>query len=236
MPKQSESISQVIHDFRKDFQLTDPNIYKVAYSPLTPADVLFVGDNPGGDPCNPETVANYKEDYGDDEHDFLDAGYALAVKVRELFRDAFGSNWTAKLRSMQVTNASFFRTPKQPSSNKLKSNREKCRPYLTRIVKIVSPSLILATGMSVFKYLESFMMDAVEVDRALPPPATGQQIYYRKARGKFSLLGGKEIDLVGCHHISGYQWSNQKRADLARHIKKDWPRTNAKAGRRNHRS
>ena len=236
MPRQSETARHVIQDFKERFQLTDPNFYKVAYSPLTPSEVLFIGDNPGGDPDKPETVANYKEDYGADEHDFLDEDYRLAVKMRDLFTDAFGRNGIAKLCSVQVTNASFFRSSSQLLGSVLGSNREKCRPYLARIVKIVNPTLILATGMDVFRYLERHMMDPREVDRALPLPAKGQDIYYRKLRGKLRMLGGKEIDLVGFHHLSGYRWSNEKRADLAERIRRDWPRAKTKGGRRSDRS
>ena len=236
MPGQSETAKDVIQDFKDRFQLTDSNLYKVAYSPLTPSEVLFIGDNPGGDPDRPETVANYKEDYGADEHDFLDEDYRLVVKVRELFRDAFGRDGIEKLRSLQVTNASFFRSSEQPSGSMLNSSREKCRPYLGRIVKIVNPLLVLATGMSVFRYLEGYVKDAREIDRALPPPAKGQHIYYRRVRGRFEMLDGKEIDLVGFHHLSGYQWSNRKRADLAKRIKRDWPGTKVKAGRHSGRS
>ena len=55
-----ESAKQVFEDFKIDFGLTNQNLFKVAYSPLKPASVMLVGDNPGGDPNLPTTVANFK--------------------------------------------------------------------------------------------------------------------------------------------------------------------------------
>ncbi len=222
MSSQDETAERIIEDFIEDFGLPDPNLYKVAYSPLTPSEVLLVGDSPGGDPNEPETVANYKEVYEEGEHDFIDEDYTLAVKVRGLFTEAFGTSGVGLLRSVPVTNVSFFRSPGQPSDPIVKLNRKKCRPYLWRIVRIIQPTLVVANGMSVFRYLQSHLSEVREIDRALPPPATGQQIYYRKVRGLFDALEGREVDLVGFHHLSGYRWSREKFADLAVRIRKDW--------------
>lgn len=223
MSKESLNTKRVIKDFIREFELEDPNLYKVAYSPLTPSDVLMIGDSPGGDPCRPETVANYKEEYRDGDHDFLDEHYRLAVRTRDLFKSAFGSKGHARLRHVQVTNASFFRSPGRPSVRETRSNREKCRPYLTQLMEIVDPILILANSMDVFRYLKGHLGNDKEIDRALPPPASGQQIYYRKVRGRLGMLGGKDVDLVGFHHLSGYRWSTQKFIDLAIRIRRDWP-------------
>ena len=222
--QQNETAERVIKDFERDFGLTDRNLFKVAYSPLKPSNVLMVGDSPGGDPEDPMTVANYKEEYEDGEHDFVDEDYLLAVKMRNLFADAFGKRGVMLLRGMPVTNVSFFRSPGQPSGRTTKGNREKCRPYLWRILGIVDPDLVLANGMDVFRYLQSHLRDVREIDRASPPPATGQQIYYRKVEGQLGVLGEKEVELVGFHHLSGYRWSNEKLSDLADRIKRDWPR------------
>ena len=110
MSSQTETAERIIQDFIRDFGLTDPNLFKVAYSPLTSSDVLLVGDNPGGDPSKPETVANYKEEYREGEHDFIDEDYSLADGMRRLFTEAFGSSGVGLLRRVPVTNVSFFRS------------------------------------------------------------------------------------------------------------------------------
>ena len=220
-PLTGESATQVVEDFKNDFGLTNRNLFKVAYSPLKPSTVMLIGDNPGGDANVPITVANFKEDYLDGEHDFLDESYTLAVKMRELFRLAFGSNGDEILRRVPTTNVSFFRSPRQLSNSEISRNREKCWPYIIRLLEIIGPELILCNGMSVFRYLRSRMVSAEEIDQAAPSPATGQQVYYRKIRGAFAALDNQVVEIVGFHHLSGYRWSKRKLNDLASRLGSD---------------
>ena len=204
-----ESAKQVFEDFKIDFGLTDQNLFKVAYAPLKP------------DPNLPTTVANFKENYRNGEHDFLDENYRLAIKMRELFRLAFGSKGHELLRGIPTTNVSFFRSPSQLSPSELSRNREKCWPYIIRLLGIIGPILILCNGMSVFRYLRARMVSAEDIDQAAPSPATGQQVYYEKVRGTFAALNNQVVDLVGFHHISGYRWSKPKLTDLASRLESD---------------
>ena len=212
---------QVIEDFKNDLDLTDLNLFKVAYSPIIPAQTILVGDNPGGDPNDPSTVDNYKEFYKDGEHDFLDERYPLAVKTRQLFSSAFGRRGDGLLRRIPTTNVSFLRSPSQLQGKELTNNRRTCWPYFTRLVQIVRPKIILCNGMGVYNYLKKHISSIEEIDRAAPPPATGQQVYYRKVRGRLTLLDHQAIYLIGFHHLSGYHWSNRKLADLATMIRRD---------------
>ena len=212
---------QVIEDFKSDLGIIDPNLFKVAYSPIIPARLFMVGDNPGGNPNDPSTVDNYKEDYVDGEHDFLDEGYSLAVKTRQLFATAFGSRGDELLRRIPTTNVSFLRSRSALRGRALKMNRQRCWPYLVRLIQIFRPKIILCNGMSVFKYLHSHITSVEEIDRAAPPPARGQHVYYRKVRGRLAILKNQRIDLIGFHHLSGYRWSNEKFANLTTLIRRD---------------
>ena len=196
-----ETAEEIVEDFIQDFGLADrPQDYHVAYSALRPRPVLLVGDNPGGDPENPATIATFKEYYAPGEHEFIDQDYLLARAMRRLFNEAFEPSGIDVLRGVPVTNASFFRTPRQPPARVIRQNRERCAPYLWRIVQLVGPSLIVANGVGVFQYLSAYLANAREVESPLPA-------YYRKLRGAVDALGGNEITLVGFYHLTGYRWS-----------------------------
>ena len=56
--------------------------FKIFYSDIRPSRLVIVGMNPGGNPHNPETIQAASLFYDDNEHDYVDCGYPLALKMR----------------------------------------------------------------------------------------------------------------------------------------------------------
>jgi len=123
--------------------LSDRRDYKIYYSPVRPADILTLGDNPGGNPNDikpgaPETSAS--EGYFEhNEHDLLDCSWP-ENNVLKLLVPLLGSSREQVHQAVVKTNLAFRRSPTKKSlAFGIDRAMDEAVPFLEEIISVVQP-------------------------------------------------------------------------------------------------
>jgi len=142
--------------------VNDPGCYKIWYSGISPCTVLFLGNNPAGDPSNYLTATLPYTEWG---HDFLeyehDRRYRLANGAMRFLRRLVGTAGNAAdefVRRIPISNVCFIRM--QDSRKLDESAHESCRPFVLRMIRCVDPVVIVAMGDCAYTQVERIIKDA----------------------------------------------------------------------------
>ena len=139
--------------------------YKIFYGPVRPAPILVLGINPGGDPANTEpdgarhktgeVAAASASFYEGEEHDVLDCDWKENKGLKKLLVPLLNGDETAIRSAVVKTNLAFQRSPKVKDID-IEAAKAEAAPFLSEIIAVVRPRLVLLTSLDLPTFLSSF--------------------------------------------------------------------------------
>jgi hypothetical protein len=153
------------HRFRQATGLTNRSAYKIFYCQVHPAPILTIGVNPGGPPAETNADGQTRKDgtitaasasfYENNEHDVLDCNWSENSGLRKLLTPLVQGD-ASRIRSEVVkTNLAFRRSPRKHDINADAAIAE-AAPFLSEILEVVRPRLVLLTGVELGVFLRLF--------------------------------------------------------------------------------
>lgn len=158
-------------EYRAHTGFTDSRFYKIFYSRIDPAPLLVLGVNPGGDPENPSSLISASSSFFENyEHDYVDCSYTIQRMMLPLLEHVLKAT-PDQIRAIPKTNLAFRRSPKEDGFKKyhgmsLADGMKESKPWLERIIRHVSPKMILLETMKPERFASLY--GGVEWSRAQP--------------------------------------------------------------------
>lgn len=195
--------------YRAASGLTSRDDYKIFYSVLKPSWLMSIGINPGGrsEKWHEATEGGF---YDEGNHDFVqyreDSGYALARPMHALLTTAMATSSPKVLCGVPHTNVSFRRSSR---SQEVESKHvQEAAPFLTAIIDIVRPKVLVMIGATAFKYAKGartgFLKECHLLQEAVPiPNGPHATMFFREYRA-FLRHNGNPIHVIALAHLSTY--------------------------------
>lgn len=117
--------------------------YSIFYGPLRRASLLMINANPGGSPDNYAVV-----DVTSGEHEYIEGRHSGATTRNgaEILQHIVGSDDPESIRSIQVLNRFFRRSPQRPNARDEQAYMAEAQPFLQELIQYISPEAILFGG------------------------------------------------------------------------------------------
>lgn len=147
-----EVMRAIDSEYRSHSGITESRLYKIFYSRIDPAPLLVLGVNPGGDPNDPDSLKSASKSFFEHhEHDYVDCSYTIQRMMLPMLQHVLKAR-ADQIRRIPKTNLSFRRSPGESHFKKyhgmsLLSGMKESKPWLNRIIKHVSPRMILLETM-----------------------------------------------------------------------------------------
>jgi hypothetical protein len=235
-PTATSRMKDLERRYKAQSGLADRSQFKIFYCQLNSAPVLHLGVNPAGNPDELESdgvrrkaggrgPASASRSYFErGEHDVFDCDWPENVKLRELVADILDTDDTGVLRTKLVkTNMAFRRAP-APVRNKirqfhgmtLEAAMDEAKPFLTKIIEIVQPQLIILGGVKMKDFVTRYCDDCRPLARPELSEGTNQTVYY-PATVRLR-TGGTELLSAQVAHSSqfGYTYRQYRVAEKIR--------------------
>lgn len=208
---------QLEQAFCQAASLSTRSEYKIFYGQVHAAPILTLGINPGGSPTDisPDGTlqpgstkaaasANF---YENDEHDVLDCEWRENFGLRQLLFPLVGND-PARFRAEIVKTNLAFRRSARKADIDIDAATLEAAPYLQRIIEVVSPRLVVLTGVPIEAFTQRF---AKKVSILVAPerdPGVRQVVF---AAARVSLLLPEEAAVVvQVAHASQFAWTYSK--------------------------
>ncbi len=207
-----EAMREIELGYRAASGQCDRRHYKIFYSHIHPFPLMTLGQNPGGPVGVTDLTASetYFENW---EHDFVlfrnTPEYALARPMSETLASALGTRSVNVLRQIPATNVIFRRSPDTGSLSMSPSAAViEARPFVSRIISIVSPICIVLSSKNAFDLFTRYhcRRGSVVIDsmpQHFTPNGANRACIYMRARGFVEALG-TEVHLIMVGHPSKY--------------------------------
>jgi hypothetical protein len=211
--------------YRAATGLVDRSQYKIFYGPVRPAEILALGINPGGDPAEmlpdgvqhrvgPRIGAASAGYYENNESDLLDCNWPENNVLKLLIPLVGGERELIRSRVVK-TNMAFRRSKK---ANKIDIDKAKAEaaPFLTEIIAVVQPRLILLTGVKLDEFARRYCRESVPAGEVLRDDGVKQTIF-RAARVALRVNAAPAL-AVQVAHASQFSWTYERYqvADMVR--------------------
>jgi len=207
--KPLEMMLSIDQRYRAASNLTERRFYSIFYSGIFPCKWMVIGFNPGGDPDTwHESALASRSFYENDEHEYVDCHYPLAVAMRAFLIDVLNLGSVNAVRHIPKTNLIFRRSRGQDYLGIRKSDAiHEARPFLEEIIKAVSPEAIFFEGMTTLNEFERAYCASTRrnIDGRVieTPNGRNSACVYRYDIARVVCLG-KSIKLIGLGHPSKY--------------------------------
>lgn len=135
-------------EYRQTTGLSHRKHYSIFYAPPARSEFLMLNANPGGSPENYSYV-----DVMSGEHEYiegLDSGRTTR-NTAEILRYILATNDNEALRSIQVSNMAFRRSPSSLTKRQFERDCEEAKPFVAQLVRYVRPRAMLFAGNDKFK-------------------------------------------------------------------------------------
>lgn len=189
--------------------LTERRLYSIYYSKVAPSSLMVIGYNPGGDPDHwDESLLASRSFYENDEHEYVDCHYPLAVAMRSFLTTVLGLRSVEQVRTVPKTNLIFRRSRSQESLGLRPAEAlEEARPFVEQIIERVQPCAIFFEGTVTLDQFERLYTEDVSRFRDGPPVTTpngrNHATIFRLDDGHVRCLG-RRVTLIGLGHPSKY--------------------------------
>jgi len=195
--------------YRQTSGLQERRFYSIFYSKVEPSRIMVLGYNPGGDPDNwDESLLASRSYYENDEHEYVDCHYPLAIAMRDFLTSALDLSDVARIRSVPKTNLIFRRSRNQDTLNlRPAAALEEARPFVEQMISRVQPLVIIFEGTVTLDQFEKLYCDTVASSIDGPsittPNGRNQAKIFRLDRARVRCLG-RDATLIGLGHPSKY--------------------------------
>ena len=214
--KSVELMNSIDQRFRLASGLTERRFYSIFYSGIFPCRLMVIGFNPGGDPGTwTESALASRSFYENDEHEYVDCNYPIAVAMRTFLIGVLGLQSHDEIRRIPKTNLIFRRSRGQDYLGMKKSEAiRESRPFLEEIIKAVSPENIVLEGVTTLDEFEKAyctgVRQSVDGETIKTPNGRNSANIYRYDTARVECLG-RTVKLIGLGHPSKYagrvEWS-----------------------------
>jgi len=215
----TEFMQDLERRYRDTTGLADRSQYKIFYGPIHAADILVLGINPGGNPANmlPNGV-DHKDGIGigaasagyyeNGENDLLDCNWR-ENNVLKLLVPLLGGKREAVRSCVVKTNVAFRRSPNVAKIDVQRAMTE-AAPFLTEILEVVHPNLILLTGVKLEDFCSRYCTSCAPVGESVRDDRINQVVF---AAAKMSLrVPERAVIGVQVAHASQFSWTYERYA------------------------
>jgi hypothetical protein len=195
--------------YREHSGLQERRFYSIFYSRVEPSDIMVLGYNPGGDPDHwDESLLASRSFYENNEHEYVDCHYPLAVAMKAFLKSVLGFENDAQVRSVPKTNLIFRRSRSQDVlALRPAAALDEARPFVEQIICRVRPRAILFEGTVTLDQFEKLYCDSVsrflDGPSVTTPNGRNQAAIFRLDRAHVRCLD-REVALIGLGHPSKY--------------------------------
>ena len=198
--------------YQKTSGLVDRRDYKIFYSPIRRADILTLGDNPGGDPNvippgAPGTSASTGS-FEKNEHDLLDCRWP-ENNVLKLLIPLLGG-FREEIRERVVkTNLAFRRSPTKKSlAFGMSRAMDEAAPFLDQIITAVQPRLVHLSGPNVAEFVSRYASESSCLVEPVRDAAVNKTVF--SAVRVRMRSAGLDLLVVQTAHASQFSWTYDK--------------------------
>lgn len=202
--------------FKRFTKLPGRSHYKIFYGQVRPAPILTLGINPGGEPSN-HNADGLKQKNGrialasatyfeNDEHDVLDCEWPENNGLRKILVPLLNGDARRIRHEVVKTNMAFRRTAKAAQIKR--EHIAESAPFLTEIIQVVRPKLVLLTGPSLSDFIKGFACNAKIVTEPERDPDVKHIVFYPA----IVRLHGLDTDAIAVQvaHASQFSWTYGK--------------------------
>lgn len=202
--------------------LSERRYYSIFYSRLARSRVMALGFNPGGDPATwSETELASPGFYENGEHEYVDRNYPIALAMRQFLVRVLELPDFEAIRGIPKTNLVFRRSR---GVDDLTIGREQAiaeaRPFVERILRAVSPELVILEGSETARAFVSCYCGQVERDigsvAVYTPNGRSQARIFEAMRGEVRALE-RAVTLIAIGHPSRYANRRHAWAQVEQH-------------------
>jgi len=142
--------------------------------------------------------------YENDEHDILDCEWRENIGLRQVLLPLVGGE-LEKIRTEVVkTNLAFHRSARRRDID-LEAAANQTAPFLTEIIKVVQPRLVLLTGVKLEDFTRRFASDSAVLVEAQRDPGVQQVVF---AASRVTLRHPAiQVLAVQLAHASQFGWT-----------------------------
>ena len=208
---------ELMQDLESRYQiasgLADRSEYKIFYGRLQRAEILVLGINPGGDPGNmlPDGV-HHKDGVGigaasasfyeNGENDLLDCSWRENNILKLLIPLVGGARESIRDRVLK-TNMAFRRSSKVTHID-IEQAKSEARPFLTEIIAVAKPQLILLTGVKLEDFSSRYCVASTQIGDKIVDAKIKQTVF---AAARVTLSEKRDVVAVQVAHASQFSWT-----------------------------
>ena len=203
--------------FREASSLTDRSQYKIYYSQIRPAKILTLGINPGGEPSNINPDGKTQKDgiiaaassgyYENNEHDIIDCNWRENKGLLKLLLPLCGGD-LARLRNEVVKTNLAFRRSASVKHIDIAAAINESAPFLSEIIGIVQPKLVLLTGAKLSLFADYFADKMAVIVQPEVDQSVNQTVF--AAASIESRKTNTEFIAVQVAHASQFSWTYER--------------------------
>lgn len=188
--------------------------YKIFYGQVRPAPILTLGINPGGAPSNTASDGRTHKDgviaaasasfFENDEHDVLDCNWRENSGLRAVLTPLVGGDTELIRQNVVKTNMAFHRSAKKSDIN-IDTAMDQTKPFLSEIIGLVRPSMVLLTGVPIREFNDRYASDST----VLAEPerdSSVKQIVFAASKSRL-LKTGEDVYVIQLAHASQFGWT-----------------------------
>lgn len=213
----TEFMEDMERRYRAATGLADRSQYKIFYGSIRPAPILALGINPGGDPANmlPNGV-DHKDGIGvgaasasfyeSGENDLLDCSWRENNVLKLLVPLVGGERESVRTRVVK-TNIAFRRSSKVTKID-IEKAKEESTPFLSEIIEVVNPKLILLTGVKLDDFCARHCRVSGPIGECVRDEGVKQVVF---AAANMTLRPSSRVALVvQVAHASQFSWTYER--------------------------
>lgn len=203
--------------YRKTSGFVSRAQYKIFYGLVHSAPILVLGINPGGDPANTEPGGSKHKTgevaaasagfYENGEHDVLDCDWKENKGLKKLLVPLLDGDEAAIRSKVVKTNLAFQRSPKVKDID-IKAAKAEAAPFLSEIMAVVRPRLIVLTSLDLPAFLTDFCIEATVTTEQLRDEKV-KQIVFESAHAQLKNCESPSL-VVRVAHASQFSWTYAK--------------------------
>lgn len=203
--------------FKRASGLPNRAWYKIFYCQIKRAPILTLGINPGGAPENTHADGRVHKDgvvaaasgsyYENDEHDILDCDWRENLGLRTVLAPLVGGDLASIRRDVVKTNMAFHRSARKKDID-IDRAMDQTAPFLAEIIGVVSPRLVLLTGVRLEEFTSRFATSAKEIVTPERDPGV-KQIVFAASSARLRATNTSAL-VVQLAHASQFGWTYGK--------------------------
>ncbi len=205
--------------------LSNRSQYKIYFCAVRPAEILFLGMNPGGDPADivpdgtkttsGKKVSSSNSYYENGENDIFDTDWVMHKNTRPLLRN-FTREQDAEIRRRVVRTNVVFRRSRRHHDIDMDDARKEAAPFLAEIINYVAPKLIILSGAGLSDFSDLICDGFKEIEIRQREPRTNHIVFWP---ARVQIKGGStDAIAVQIAHASQFSWTYNQ-FDVANRIR-----------------